>query len=169
MEQLVNPEDITRLVVFDSWTRNCDRYAPEGRRVNRNNVYLSESAPPDNLLLVAMDHSHCFTCGRPLTVKLAHIDSVQDEGIYGLFPQFHPWLDGRVVRQTIDKLRSFTKKDAETVTRDIPREWEMDVATTDALNQFLVSGAAYLAATIMIKLCPSDEPNSLTSEAESIP
>ncbi len=137
--------------------------------MNRNNVYLSESAPPDNLLLVAMDHSHCFTCGRPLTVKLAHIDSVQDEGIYGLFPQFHPWLDGRVVRQTIDKLRSFTKKDAETVTRDIPREWEMDVATTDALNQFLVSGAAYLAATIMIKLCPSDEPNSLTSEAESIP
>ena len=123
----------------------------------------------DNLLLTAMDPSHCFTCGRPLTVKLAHIDAVHDEGIYGLFPEFYPWLDGQVVRQTVNKLRSFKKKDAETVTQNIPREVDMDVATTNALGQFLVSRAAYLASSIMIKLCPSDEPNSLTGEAESTP
>jgi hypothetical protein len=28
LEALVNPEDISRLVVFDTWTRNCDRYPP---------------------------------------------------------------------------------------------------------------------------------------------
>lgn len=31
LKQLINPEDISRLVVFDSLTRNWDRYAPAAR------------------------------------------------------------------------------------------------------------------------------------------
>ena len=169
LEQLVNPEEITRLVLFDTWTRNCDRYAPKGRRINRDNVYLSESAPPGSFRLTAMDHTHCFTCGRPLTGKLAHIEQVRDERIYGLFPEFRPWLDRHVLGRSVEKLRSFTREDAETATQGIPREWDVDAATQDALMQFLVSRAAFLVSSIMSKLCRADEPNSFTDEAESIP
>jgi hypothetical protein len=44
LDQLHNPQDLGRLVVFDTWTRNCDRYMPrEGRppRINRDNVFLA--------------------------------------------------------------------------------------------------------------------------------
>lgn len=169
LKQLSNPDDITRLVVFDTWTRNCDRHSPDGQRINRNNVYLSEDAPPGNLLLRAMDHSHCFTCGKPLSRRIADIDRVKDEGIYGLFPEFRPWLDRRIVAQTVEKLRSFTKHDARLMTQAIPGEWDVDEPTREALIQFLASRAAFLASSIMGMLCPGFESVSLTDEAESHP
>jgi hypothetical protein len=49
LSRLINSQDVSRLVVFDTWTLNCDRYSlPSGDRVgkpriNRNNVFLSEA------------------------------------------------------------------------------------------------------------------------------
>jgi hypothetical protein len=166
LKQLSNPDDITRLVVFDTWTLNCDRHSPDGQRINRNNVYLSEDASPGNLLLRAMDHSHCFTCGKALTPKLANIGHVKDEGIYGLFPEFLSWLDCRIVAQTVEKLRTFTKLDAQMMTQDVPSQWDMDVPTREGLVQLLTSRATFLASSIMDRLCPENEPVDLTDEAE---
>jgi hypothetical protein len=168
LKQLINPEDITRLVVFDTWTLNCDRHAPGGRRQNRDNIYLSEAAPPGSFLLRAMDHSHCFTCGKPLTPRIAHIEHVQDERVYGLFPEFQTWLDRGVADRAAARLRSFTKSDADLVTQGIPREWDVDDPTVDALREFLVTRAAFLGSTIMSKLWPPDEPTSRMDEAEPI-
>lgn len=167
IRQLSNIDDITRLVVFDTWTLNCDRHSPGGQRINRNNVYLSGDAPAGNLLLRAMDHSHCFTCGKSLTPKIANIGQVKDERIFGLFPEFLPWLDCRIVAQSVKKLGSFTNQDALEATQAIPSEWDMDGLTRDALVQFLASRATFLAASIMDKLCPANEPVGLTDEAES--
>ena len=78
LDLLENPEAISRLVVFDTWTRNCDRYPPdlEMRKPNRDNVFLnSTSEREDRFRLIAMDHTHCFTCGRDLTdAYLSNID-----------------------------------------------------------------------------------------------
>jgi hypothetical protein len=43
LDHLVNPETISQLVVFDTWTLNCDRYPPDvtKRRANPDNVFLS--------------------------------------------------------------------------------------------------------------------------------
>lgn len=60
---LVNPDDIGKLVLFDTWTRNCDRHPPNlaARKPNRNNVFLSNEGLPDGeWRLMAMDHTHCF-------------------------------------------------------------------------------------------------------------
>jgi len=32
LDRLINPQDISRLVVFDTWVLNCDRFAPNGQR-----------------------------------------------------------------------------------------------------------------------------------------
>jgi hypothetical protein len=63
LKRLVNPHDVSRLVVFETWLLNCDRYSransdPLTRaRINRNNVFLSEEAPNGQFTLKAMDHS----------------------------------------------------------------------------------------------------------------
>ena len=68
LKTLANPDELSRLVLFDTWTLNCDRYRPAPPRIKRDNVYLSrEGAPPGQFLLRAMDNGHCFTCGRDLT------------------------------------------------------------------------------------------------------
>ncbi len=88
LDKLINPQDISRLVVFDTWTLNCDRHSlpTDGKigkpRVKRNNVFLSEEAPDGQLLLKAMDHTHCFTCGRPLSRSLRNIDNIKDPRVF---------------------------------------------------------------------------------------
>ena len=43
LDQLDNPDDISRIVVFDTWVLNCDRHPPDlaMRRPNYDNVFLS--------------------------------------------------------------------------------------------------------------------------------
>lgn len=70
------------IVAFDTWLRNCDRYSPgfgsAGEpRINLDNLFLSTEAAPDGkFILKAIDHGHIFTCGRPLSPRLADIDNV---------------------------------------------------------------------------------------------
>jgi hypothetical protein len=71
LETLINPEDISRIVIFDTWTLNCDRYHfdPNARRPNYANVFLStESVEEGRTRLIAMDHGLCFIrSGEDLT------------------------------------------------------------------------------------------------------
>jgi hypothetical protein len=156
LQQLINPEAISKLVIFDTWTLNCDRHSPDGLRSNRDNVYLSEEAPPGRFLLRAMDHTHCFTCGRALSPKLNQISHTKDARIYGLFPEFRRYVDRAVVRQAADRLGRFTASDAREMTQDIPTEWEVDQPTLKAWCEFLASRAGFLAHSIMDKLCPGE-------------
>lgn len=158
LKKLVNPEDITRLVVFDTWTRNCDRRSPGGKRVNRDNVFLSEEAPEGQLLLKAMDHTHCFTCGKDLSKKVAHIGSVKDDGLpFGLFPEFRPFLDRQVVHQAIKRLKQLTRADVKKMTEVIPTQWDVSKNARNSLVEFIIERAAYLVDTIEKKLFSQGE------------
>jgi hypothetical protein len=100
LDLLDNPGDVARLVVFDTWTRNCDRYMPResGARINRDNVFLSRrTASKGHFILKAIDHGCCFTCARELTVRLRELENVRDDRLYGCFPQFA----GRIERPRI--------------------------------------------------------------------
>jgi hypothetical protein len=43
LDELDNPEDIGRLIVFDTWTMNCDRYRPANGATLRQNRITSGS------------------------------------------------------------------------------------------------------------------------------
>jgi hypothetical protein len=90
LKKVANQSDIARLVLLDTWTRNCDRYSRVPRtRVNRDNVFLSsEGAPPGRFVLKAIDHTHCFDRGPRLSRHLVDIGNVRAEDIYGCFPEF---------------------------------------------------------------------------------
>jgi len=148
LKLLDNPEVITPLVVFDTLVLNADRQPPPGhakRNPNRENVYFSErDATKGHYRLVAMDFSDCLKVRSELTPHLADIDHVQDERIYGLFPEFRPWLRRDEFRSALAKLARLSRRSLDPILGAVPREWEVDGAAREAVTSFLTGRARFL-------------------------
>jgi len=160
LKKLMNPDDLTRLVIFDTWTLNWDRHSVDDNgkvRINRNNVFLSEEAPPGRLRLKAMDHTHCFTKGNELTSKLANLDKVKDGKVYGLFPKFRPFVNKKAARLGVGRLTFYNTAAAEKIVQSIPKEWDVSPGARQAFVDFLVGRASYVAEHIMRVLWPQAE------------
>jgi hypothetical protein len=163
LKHLLNPEDIAKLVVFDTWTVNADRCPPDlnTRKLNLDNVFLEEvarskKAKTVDLRLIAMDHSHCFTSGTSLGRKLTFIRSIKDERLYGLFPEFQPYMTQTLVEVAIERLGEFSRDDADAIIADVPKEWELSLQARQALAEFLCQRGRFLVDTLterIGKLC----------------
>jgi hypothetical protein len=149
---LVNPEDISRLVVFDTWTLNCDRYHHDVtvRRPNPDNIYLSsEGVVAGKRRLIAMDHGLCFiSSGEDLTPKLANIRKIQDDNIYGLFPEFLERLRQSTIDDSVSRLREMDKSTADAVIASVPREWEVSQESRTAWSELICRRATFVADNI---------------------
>jgi hypothetical protein len=151
LAEVDNLDSLLWIVAFDTWVRNCDRHGPGlgpagGPRINLDNLFLSTEAAPDGkFILKAIDHGHILTCGRPLSPRLADIDNVQDDRIYGLFPFFHGHLTlepMEAVLEFFQDVRSHLWEDLLTL---IPPEWQVSNEAKRAIDQFLLNRARYLA------------------------
>lgn len=168
LKKLLNVQDITRLVIFDTWTLNADRYPPDlsQRRANRDNVFLEEvpkgkKAKDVNLRLIAMDHSHCFTSGTSLGRKLKFVNTIKDERLYGLFPEFRPYVTQARVKATLQRLAEFSRPDADAIISEVPNEWEVSPQAREALAEFLCQRARYLVDSLMDRLAKRCWPGQL--------
>jgi hypothetical protein len=152
LDSLVNPDDVTRLVVFDTWTLNCDRHfpAPEARKPNYDNVFLStEGVEAGKTRLVAMDHGLCFIrSGEELTERVSHIEKVRDERIYGLFPAFAERLRANVIDDCVIRLKTVNKELAASIVKTIPLEWEVGTEARTALVELIWCRAQFVADNI---------------------
>lgn len=153
LSNLVNPGDVGRLVVFDTWVQNCDRYLPDLRsvRANYDNVFLEDFVGENagKLRLVAMDHTHCFTCGREIDRKISNIDRIKDERIYGVFPGFRKLVRKADVESAIDRLREVDVQVVQPIVEDIPEEWEVNKNSRKALIELIVRRAEFVSETVM--------------------
>lgn len=160
LKLLVNPQDISRLVVFDTWVSNCDRHGPidprtlRRRKPNRDNVFLSEEAPSGQFLLKAMDHTHCFSSVPEWTQRLSRVDTIKDDRLFGVFPEFRRYLRKTAVRHAANDLRSITSAVVRTMIQRVPDEWEVTQVVRDALVDLVVGRAAYVAETIESRIWP---------------
>jgi hypothetical protein len=160
LKKLANPKDIGRLVLFDTWTLNCDRHPPDPntRKPNWDNVFFSrEGAPRSQFLIKAIDHTHCFTCGRELTPRLAQIDQVRTEGTYGLFPEFEQFLHRNDMRRAVADLQAIRRSQVEEVVEAIPGEWQVEQPVREALINFICDRAIYLSANFVGNIWPQGE------------
>jgi hypothetical protein len=159
LRRLINADTITRLVIFDNWVLNCDRHPPDlmVRHPNYGNVFLAETGATGRLRLMAMDHTHCFNCGREWSAALAHDRWMKDERTYGLFPQFVQFLSRTAGDAAVSRLREMTKELAIAVVPPIPPEWEVTPVATDALIE-LIYRRASLVAIGSCRNCPLDWP-----------
>ena len=163
LKRLENPEDISRLVVFDTWVLNCDRHSrpldnPTGRvRIKRDNVFFSEEAEKGHFVLKAMDHTHCFTCGSEWTRRLSNVDKVKDGRVFGLFPEFRDFLNREAVAQAASDVQQIDQTTVREFTDRIPNEWDVTQGALDALVDLVVQRAKFVARTIEDKLWPQQE------------
>jgi hypothetical protein len=149
LDELVNPEDITRLVMFDTWTLNCDRHFhdTEVRKPNYDNVYLSsENLDPGKRRLIAMDHGLCFIrSGEDLSARLSNIDKVKDDHVYGLFPEFRKWLLPGTIDACIARLREMDAATTAAMIATVPTEWKVPPDAREAWKGLILHRAAYVA------------------------
>lgn len=165
LKQLTNPGDVGRLVVLDNWVSNCDRHPPDltTRNPNYDNVFLEDVAGEDTgkSRLIAMDHTHCFTCGRDLDERVAHISRVKDDRLYGIFPGFVPHVRQEDVEAGIDRLANLENKVVEEVVASIPDEWQVCKRGKSALVSFIQQRASYLAETVLERIARQCWPDQL--------
>ena len=149
LDLLVNTEDVTRMVVFDTWTLNCDRHHPDltARKPNYDNVFLSsEGVEPGRRRLIAMDHGLCFIrSGEDLTPKLARIDKVRDGQVYGLFPAFREKLQEAVLMDCASRLREMDAATAAAIIETVPVEWEVSPEARRAWAELIDRRAGFVA------------------------
>ena len=160
LDKLANPGDIGRLILFDTWVLNCDRHPPDlkARKANRDNVFLSRAgAPRGRFLIKAIDHTHCLTSGREISVHLADIENVRDDRIYGLFPEFERFLERREVMRAVSDLCAISRSDIQAIVDTIPSAWEVNAPSRDALIKFLCDRASFLCQVFVSLLWPQGE------------
>jgi hypothetical protein len=149
LDTLVNPEDITRLVIFDTWTLNCDRhhYDLTQRKPNYDNVYLTyEGVEPGKRRLIAMDHGLCFIrSGEDLTAKLAQIDKVRAPHIYGLFPEFRGRLRQDIMNTCAARLSEMDLATARQMIATVPADWEVSKEARAAWAELISRRARFVA------------------------
>jgi hypothetical protein len=154
LEQIENVEDIARLIVFDTWVRNCDRYAPgmgkdDEPRMNADNLFLSvDGAPDGKLILKAIDHGHIFTCGKPLTPKLTSIETIKEERLYGCFPFFRSVVTVEQICQIATELKEKRSRLCGGLLGDLPAAWDVSNETKQAIDRLLLERAVFLADNI---------------------
>lgn len=133
LKRLENPSVIAMIVVFDTWVLNGDRFG----------TYMgSGSDNLDNLLLVpngnklsvmVIDHSHAF-------VESTFEDGLpdmwwEDDGVFGVHPNFAPFLVEDALFSAIDAVSSVTSQQIEEVIDQIPREWSIGTLLSERLKQ----------------------------------
>lgn len=113
---------IAKLIMFDTWVRNGDRCNPDPNLgiSNRDNLFFTPAGR--KVELIAFDHSHCFTDGV-LEQDLNDSDIIDDENVYGYFPEFTPFVGADAVRQAADRLREMNTEVASAIVASVPHQW----------------------------------------------
>ena len=144
LKRLENPGDLAKLVVFDTWVRNVDRWAPE------------EQGPPnrDNLLFgpigkrkfraYPIDHASCFVVGT--FDELDSPDLLVEEELYGLFPEFRPYLTPQSVGAAVDLMLSVQPATVREIVNSVPAQWGLTRPLRDKLCDLIVGRAQRVAS-----------------------
>lgn len=164
LSDLANPEAIARLVVFDTWVRNADRFG--GGIANHDNVLLvkEKAKRGTKTRLIALDHTHCCPCPTlvsDLTTAIASISNVQDNSIYGLFPPFVSLVKEADAENALNDLRKVDAKRIREVIDSVPSGWSISTPIREAWAKFFVDRAAYVADNLIGQLRPKCWPGAL--------
>ena len=145
LRALSRPGAVARLVVFDTWVRNQDRCPPEGAldsEPNRDNLFFTPDGRKFDL--VALDHSHCFVEGEmELEISQPHVRD--DDRIFGLFPEFAPFIDERSVLAAVESLRQVDAASVRAIVASVPMAWGPSRQAREAWISVILARAELVA------------------------
>ena len=157
LSRLDRMSDVSRLVVFDTWIRNFDRHDPrygDGEE-NSDNLLYSKSTKRNKYKLIPIDHSLCF-----FEDAFENVDNIQpeieDENVYGLFPEFKNCITSEDVSGAIHDLSRLDPIFVNECVNNIPAEWGFGNAEKQQVTQFICQRAAYVVDTISERIV--DDP-----------
>jgi hypothetical protein len=151
LSKTVNPEDVSKLVIFDTWIRNADRCSPDPERApyNRDNLFFAREGR--KFALMAIDHSHCFVEGS-LDDLLGPNDLMEDETIYGYFPEFAPFIQAYAVASAVRRLRQIDIGMVHRIMNSVPQEWGVTARMRAAWVSLICGRAQRVANFISARL-----------------
>lgn len=174
LSKIENIDDLAKIIIFDTWTKNCDRYGPglgknSTARENRDNLFLSaEDAPDGQFILKPIDFGHIITCGRELTPRIANIDNIREERVYGNFPFFKNHVSRDRIIEESERLKTFGKENWQDLIANLPDDWNVNNETRQALDKFLAGRAGFLANEFSRLLPPEPEQTELDFDSEKL-
>lgn len=145
LRRISNPEAISRLVVFDTWVMNRDRKSR--LMAVTDNVFLR--ATPEQIQLIAIDHTHCFAANDDGKVDFHRKKTLpQSTEVFGLFTEFRDFLDRSVVRSAADRLKTLETATVASIVKTIPKDWNVGPAARKRLVELILNRARETAETI---------------------
>ena len=101
------------------------RQPTAGAHINTGNVFISEdSGRGKQPQLLAVDHTHVFGSDAVVDGGSAS-KAVQDDAIYGSFPEFRRFLNERDIKSTLADLSRISFEDVQAILSATPRCWGM--------------------------------------------
>lgn len=139
--RLADPGAVARLVLFDTWIRNDDRC--QSGESNSDNLLYTPTHDRSLFNITPIDHSHCFVEGT-LQDDLPNEDLLTDPGIYGLFPEFIPFLDECAVDHALDRLSHLQRPFVLAAVNQTPAAWRLPRSEAQDLVDFICGRAIFL-------------------------
>jgi hypothetical protein len=143
LANLRTPGDVARLVAFDTWIRNKDRFAEDanGGVLNYDNILFKADKRKTQLLVI--DHSHAFA-------ETSLEDEISDywateQTVYGLFNEFASMLTRRDVKLAIDSVCAVAIDEIRDICRSPPSEWGFAPNKANQLADLLVRRAKLMS------------------------
>ncbi len=170
LEEVDNIRVVAGLVVLDTWIRNPDRYWERGGEVRNNvrNVFLSdEGARPGKYRMIAMDHTACLKDGQMISERIAHIDSVKDPDLYGMFPAFLPHVTPDAVGPFATRLASIRAQDVAGFLRQVHPAWQVTREVRKAVEAFIIDRAGFVSESIVRRVGDLQKQRSLPMNLSS--
>lgn len=136
LENLRNKDDVSTLVAFDTWVRNKDRFSLSDGGLgveNRENLLFRQDKRKSQMIVI--DHTHALA---ETTLEDELGDPWVDERIvYGMFPQFEPFINAVAVSRALTRICDDGAKSAEQICRETPRAWGMTEVLAEQLADCL--------------------------------
>lgn len=143
---LRNPGDIAKLVSFDTWLRNKDRFddGAAGGFGNENFDNLLLRPDKRKVQLLVIDHTHAFV-ETTLDDELGQ-GWVDEQNVYGRFGQFAPFLTRRGIQVALAAISTIDVETIEGICQEVPREWGMTNALAQRLSACIAERGAKLGS-----------------------
>lgn len=158
LSRLRDPGEIARLVVFDTWVRNWDRYL-DGEPNSENLLYV-RSAKGRKYELVPIDHAGCFIgVGDDVEFPSSSPPDewVFDPRVYGKFPEFDPYINAIAVAAATRQLAQLQRNFVVEVVNSVPAQWGLRQQAARSLVDLICERAAYVVSTIATRIVDAPE------------
>lgn len=153
LNRLRNIDDISKIVVFDTWVRNFDRYAYVIH--NFDNLLLCKPSKKRLYDLIPIDHGQCFVeDGDFITSKYSDL-VVKDDEIFGMFPAFNGKINQDSVQRAVDRLNSLDRMFVEDVVSSLPAAWGLGPSASASLTDLICDRAEFVVQTISAEIVTS--------------